>query len=58
LVVEALQHGGNEGAAVERGRTHADERLHYDSCDLVLRITNNNKTGFIMIMIAIIFDSI
>jgi hypothetical protein len=25
-------------------------------CDLLLIITNNNKTGFIMIMIEIIFD--
>ena len=29
LVVEALQHGSNERAAVERRRTHADKWLHW-----------------------------
>jgi hypothetical protein len=29
LMGEALQHGGNERAAIERGRAHADQRcLH------------------------------
>jgi hypothetical protein len=37
LVVEALQHGGNERAAVERGRAHADKWMHCLMSSVVCR---------------------